>query len=159
MTFAFRDMEVEDRHFVVDAWCRSYQFAHAAGIISVDTWFSVMIPQVERILDRPDARTIVAHKADETDRLADLQGFIIVDTAELVPVVFYVFVKEAYRKAGRARGLFGAAGVDPAKPFFYVCTTGVVSRVYNDRKIPLARYDPLIARFPKDDPRRPRRTR
>lgn len=159
MTFSFRQMEPADRNFVVDAWVRSYQFANAAGVIAVDRWFQVMIPEVERIIDREGSRTIVAYKVGERDRLADLQGFITVDTEDSMPVVHYVFVKEAFRKAGRARGLFAAAGVDPAKPFVYTATTGAVSKIYQNRKIPFAKWTPLVARFAKTDPRRPRSMR
>jgi hypothetical protein len=162
MTFSFRPSEPDDRNFIVDSWVRSYQFAHAAGVIATERWFPVMIPEVERLLDRPGSRTVVAYKTDEPDRLADLQGFITVDTDDEtwgIPVIHYVFVKEFYRKSGRARGLFAAAGVDPKRPFIYTATTGVVSRIYHERKIPFARWDPLVARFAKDDPRRPRRGR
>lgn len=159
MTVAFRPASLADRHFIVDAWVRSFQFAHTAGMISVEDWFPVMIPQVERILDRTDTLTIVAYEPEEESRLADVQGFVSVDRSGTVPVVFYAFVKEPYRKAGYARGLFGAVDIDPTKPFIYTCTTGVVSRIYHDRKIPLAKWDPLVARFPKNDNRRPRRPR
>lgn len=162
MTVEFRPMVSEERTFVVDAWVRSYQFAHAAGMIAMERWFSIMIPEVERVLARPDARTVVAFETDvDVDERyrAELYGFITVDTEPATPVVFYVYVKEPYRKSGIARRLFAAAGVDPARPFVYTCTTGVVSAIYHSRKIPLARWSPLVARFAKDDPRRPRSSR
>src|SRR5262245_50434873 len=165
MTFAFRAADLEhreERHFIVDSWVRSFQFAHAAGVIAVEKWFEVMIPEVERLLTRPGSRTIVAYRTGQKDRLADLQGFITVDTDDPEwgqPIVHYVFVKEPYRGAGLARGLFAAASVDPQKPFLYTATTGAVSKIYQSRKIPFARWDPLIARFAKEDPRRPRRRR
>ena len=164
MTIAYRPADLSqapenaERRFIVDAWCRSYQFAHAAGMIAVEDWFAVMIPQVDKLLARPDVRTIVAHAPDDVDRIADLYGFITVDTAARPPIVFYVFVKEPYRRNGVARGLFGAAGVDPKLPFVYACTTGIVSKIVYSRKIPLAKWDPLVARFGKHDTR-PRRSR
>lgn len=159
MTFAYRAMVAEDHNFIVDSWVSSYQFAHTAGIIATDRWFPVMIPEVERLLARPGSRTIVAYKTDEPDRLADLQGFITVDTDDEtwgVPIVHYVFVKESYRKAGRARGLFAAAGIDPRMPFIHTAKTGAVASLFKARKIPCARYNNLVAMFSKDDPRRPR---
>lgn len=162
MTVSFRpaDLSVrEENNFIVDSWVRSFEHSHTAGMIAADRWFPVMIAEVERILARPDTRTIVAYKPGELDRLADLQGFITVDTECPTPVVFYVFVKETYRRWGYARGLFGAAGVNPTKPFVYTCATGTGQRIYHERKIPLAKWEPWVARFPKNDPRLMRRQR
>lgn len=159
MTVAYRDAGDEDRRFVIDAWASSFQFAHTAGMIGVGTWFRVMIPEIERVLDRAGTRTLVAYETSETGRLADLYGFLAADTTPATPVVFYAYVKEPYRRRGLARGLFEAAGIDPLRPFAYTCTTGVVSKIYGARKIPLARWEPLIARFPPEDQRRPRRAR
>lgn len=165
MAVAFRPADFSDRNpgsewnFVVDSWVRSFQFAHTAGMIAMEDWFPVMIRQVEKLLERQDVQTIVAYEPGEKSKLADIQGFITFDTTGSLPVVFYVFVKETFRKWGYARGLFGAAGIDPERPFVYTCTTGVVSRIFHERKIPLAKWDPLIARFSKTDHRRPRRAR
>ena len=161
MTFSFRPAEPDDRSFIVHAWVSSYQLANAAGLIAMDRWWSVFAPEVERIIDRPTSRTVVAYKRDEPDRIADLQGFITVDTddEEWSPVVHYCYVKEAFRRAGRARALFEAAGVDPGRPFSYTSTNATVSRLYQARKLPYAKWCPLIARFAIDDPRRPRRSR
>lgn len=156
MTLAIRPAVPEDRRFLVDAWARSFQFAHSAGMIAVENWFAVMIPEIERVLDRPDAQTFVAFEPSDDTRLADIYGFIVFDPVTTPPTVFYVYVKEPYRRSGIARRLFTAAAVDPEKPFVYSCTTPIVSRLYHARKIPMARWNPLVARFAKDDPRRPR---
>jgi hypothetical protein len=163
VTVAFRRADFSnepERHFIVDSWVSSYRYSDTSGMIAPENWFRVMIPEVERVLDRPDAITIVAYEPGDTSRLSDIQGFITVDTTEQIPVVFYCFVKEAYRRSGYARGLFNAAGIDPARPFFYTCTTEIVSRIRRDNtRLQLARYAAPIARFRKDDPRRPRRFR
>jgi len=164
VTLAYRPADlapVQDNaelHFIVHSWVSSYQHAHAAGMIAVEDWFHVMIPQVDKLLRRPNVHTLVAYETDDPDRMADLYGFIAFDATSRPPIVFYVFVKEASRRFGVARGLFHAAGIDPKKPFVYACTTGIVSRIAYDRKIPLAKWDPLTARFGKHD-NRPRRAR
>lgn len=159
MSLAYRDAGPEDRHFIGDGWVRSYQHAKTAGIIGVASWFRVMIPEVTRIIEWPGTRTLVAYETTETSRLADLYGFIVAAPAAAPPIVFYVFVAEPYRRRGVARGLFRALGIDPQQRFVYACTTGIVSKLYGERKIPFATWDPLVARFSPEDTRRPRRAR
>lgn len=150
-----------ERNFVVDSWVSSYRDAFTAGIVQVEDWYSVMIPTVSKILAKSEVWTTVACVSGATDRVADLCGFIVADPSDGPPLVYYVFVKEHYRRAGRgrlwsgpgiARGLFEAIGVDPAKPMNYVCSTPMVRRV--ERKIPLARWRPLLGRFPKAERRK-----
>jgi hypothetical protein len=164
MTIAYRPADLRpitantELHFIVDSWVSSYQFAHAAGMIAVEDWFDVMIPQVDKLLRRPNVQTIVAYETDDPDRIADLYGYIAFDATAKPPIVFYVFVKEYYRGNKLARGLFQAAGIDLKRPFVYACTTGIVSKIAYARKIPLAKWDPLVARFGTHD-NRPRRAR
>jgi hypothetical protein len=92
---------------------------------------------------------------------ADLLGFIVVDTVEKPALVYYVFAKEHYRRGGGGRiwrgpglgrQLFAAAGVDPGQPFNFVCSTPICRML--ERKIPMARWRPLLGRFPKSERRR-----
>ena len=154
---------VTERKFVVDSWVASYRDAFTAGIVQVEDWYQFMIPTVEKILAKPDVRTVVAYVEGVTDHIADLVGFITADAADSPPLVYYVFTKEHYRRAGRGRiwgaagvgrGLFEAAGVDPTRPFNYVCSTPMCRTL--QRKIPLARWQPLLGRFSKSE-RRSRR--
>lgn len=142
----YRKATEADRIFVDYAWLDSYRWAHAAGMIHMDDWRDVMLPQISRVRNRPRAVTIVA---EEPDALA---GFICAEPSNDPPLVFYVYVKESYRKAGIARGLFKAAGVEPGDRFVYACKTPVISELV--RKIPRARFDPYAARFDEYRPRR-----
>lgn len=157
---AHRPIEPHDRRFVVDAWARSFQNADTAGMISPARWFAVIIPEIERILDARDTETFVAYEPNDKDRLADLYGFIVMDRSAPPPIVYYCYTKSVYRRAGIARGLFDAAGIDPGRLFLYTCTTAVVSRLVFDRKLPHAVWSPHMARFadatPRDLPRRDR---
>lgn len=149
--------DAREVNFVIDSWVRSFQHADTAGMIWCGDWFPVMIKQVTRILSWPEVRTLVAYDPDDKSNLADVQGFISADAEDSVPIVYYVFVKEGYRRAGYARALFHAAGVDPRKPFRYPCTTGVVLRIRrNADRMPWGKWDPTLARFAKDDHRRNR---
>jgi GNAT superfamily N-acetyltransferase len=92
-----------------------------------------------------------------------LYGSIIADpTEQRVPdksgslhwwpaLVLFVFVKQNYRREGIGRALFSAVGVDVTKPFLYACNTVTASRLAS--KAPLAKFNPLAARFPKNDNR------
>jgi len=130
-------------------WSSSYKKSHYAGLIWHEDWASVMHPQISNALDRGFVDVILAFDEDDPDFL---YGFIAGDMSERVPVVYYCYVKEPYRKGGIARGLFGALGVDPAKYFVYVCKTGIVSTL--SHKIPSARFHNLEARYPKEARRR-----
>lgn len=157
MTIAFRPAEPADRHFVVSTWTQSYRGAFTAGLIQDEDWYRVMDEQVGKALDRPDVRTIVAVDAQAREHL---HGFLTADTEERPPLVYYAYVKAPYRRGGNgrlwegpgiARGLFAAAGIDPSLPFNFVCSTPMV-RVLQ-KKIPMARWLPLLGRFPKSERR------
>lgn len=151
---------------VVASFVDSYADAHAAGLVAFDDWRDVMTPQVCRILSRAGVEVTVAYHPDEPDRRADVYGWVAVERGYDVirkrrehgrwvekkvptdePLVHYVFVKQPFRQMGLARRLFHAAGVDPMRPFNHTCKTGVVSKLAP--KVPFARWQPLIARFPK----------
>ncbi len=142
---AFRPASHDDLRFVVSAWSSSYKHAHTAGMIHTDDWADVMHRQIERVLARPDARTVVAFESKDP---TFLYGWICGDTSEHVPLVFYVYVKEPYRRAGHARHLFEALGVRPSDRFVYACKTAIVPTLA--RSIPSARFNPAVLRFPKE---------
>lgn len=132
---------------MVATWSSSYKKSHSAGIINTDDWSAIMHPQIAKVLDRPGARTVVAHERTDPNFC---YGWISGDTSERTPVVFYVYVKEAYRRAGIARDLFAAIDVDPRKYFVYVCGTPIAKML-----VPHARFNPNEVRYPKESRRRP----
>lgn len=147
--------ERTDRGFIVSTWSSSFKTAHAAGLITAEDWADVMHVQLGKILDRPDARAIMAFDRDDPDFL---YGWIAGETCGRDPVVWYVYVKEPFRRAGYengvrigdgcARQLFAALGVDPTRPFLYACKTPACSKLAD--KIPRARWNPLVARYPNE---------
>lgn len=147
MTIAYRIADALDRPFVVSGWSASYRTSHTAGLIAMDDWENVMHAQIAKVLDRPTTTTLVAFDPNEMDRVADLAGFLVFDRAGLSPLVHYCYVRGPRRKNGVARGLFRIARIDPTKPFMYTCTTATSYHVVKAGKIPLARWEPLTARY------------
>jgi hypothetical protein len=146
VTVAFRSAELDDAPFIVSSWSRAFKGSNSAGMIADEDWATVMHPQIQKVLARPGARAIVAYeKTDPTF----IYGFVAGDTDERVPVVFFAYVKEPYRRTGVARGLFAALGVDPLTRFRYVCWTPVVAELLQTGKFPRTKHDPHFARYPK----------
>lgn len=144
MTIAHRPVTLDDHDFVVSTWSISYKRSHSAGIIQADDWAEVMRPQIVKVLARPGMRAILAYAKKDADYF---YGWIAGDTSQPVPLVAYVYVKEAYRRQGIARGLFDALGIDPTRPFTYACKTGIVSELSS--KIPFARFNNNDIRYSK----------
>lgn len=168
----YRPADERDAPFIVDSWVSSYRNAYAAGLISMTDWREVMTEQVRRVLLRPGVDAIVACHPTDIDGATDLYGWIAVERGYSVPIrtsemrggrrlhtttmqladeplVHYVFVKQAYRRMGIARGLFEAAHIDPARPFRYTCKTAMVRKLAG--QIPGSEWAPLIARYPRED--------
>lgn len=159
MKLAFRDATTDERRcscrghpsdsdrcsLVVPLISRAYKNAHAAGLIQMDDWAEIMHPQISKMLDRPNVRTVLAVEATDA---TFAYGFISGDTSKSPPVIYFVYVKEPYRKEGIARALFGAFGVDPRKKFIYVAKTGVVAEIARANKIPFAQFNNNDARYP-----------
>lgn len=136
-----RAADETDLRFVLHSWLDSYKFSHAAGLIAVADWRAVMEPQVRRILARAGVSVLVAHHP-VTDRTADVYGWVALESYRNIPLVHYVYVKQAYRRMGVAAELLLAAGVHPSDRFYYTCRTAVVGKL----DLPRAQWRPLIAR-------------
>ena len=142
---AHRLVTGSDLPFIYGAWLDSWRLAHAAGTIPMDLYSSVYTETIRRLLLRPDCDVVVAHRPDEAPGAADLYGFLCAERTVRGPVVHYVYVREAQRRQGIARGMFEAAAIDLAAPLVYTHRTAVVLRLRG--KMPRGRYDPLAARF------------
>ena len=168
MSLACRLAADTDFRFVVSSFVDSYRESHAAGLVAMEDWSAVMVPQFLKVLARPGVDVFVAHNPEAASSSADLYGWLAVERNYEVmrkrregnkwierkeksfdPLIHYVYVKQPYREMGVARLLFKAAKVDPLAPFNFTCKTAPVSKLIEKRKIPFARWQPLIARFPK----------
>jgi hypothetical protein len=147
-----------DRDFVVSSWSSSFRTSYTAGLISMERWADVMRPELVAILERPNVRTLLAV---DKKTPSHLYGFVTADMTtqleklergewrEWPAMLYYCYVKSAYREHGIARGLFEAIGLDPRSRFLVACKTSWFSRLAG--KIPLARWNPLVARFATQD--------
>jgi hypothetical protein len=98
-------------------------------------------------------RTVVAYDADDTaPGIVDLLGFIVAEPDEKPPLLYYVLVKENFRRNGIARRLFKAVDIDPSKRFEYACSTPWCLKLA--AKVPLARWRPRRGRYSREH-RRP----
>lgn len=158
---AYRDADLRDRlgnqerRFVLDSWLKSYKNSHAAGLIDAYRWYEVMVPQLELIFARPGVRTLIAHNPERpADDYAGLFGFICGEPDSDPRFVYYVFIKEPYRRLGIARGLLGALGLKSNDQFEYGCKTSILTFPANlQTKIPYARWNPVGARFDRNNRR------
>ena len=144
---AFRQALPRDRDFIVSAWSASYRKSKYAGMIANENWADVMHPQIKRVLDSRGMQATVAYETTATPGVADLFGFIAADLSRIVPVVGYVFVKQAYRRSGIARRLFAAVGIDPKLPFDFICSTDIADELIEmGRHAPHATFKPVLGR-------------
>lgn len=159
MRLVYRTMRPGDRDFVIGNWLASYRKSHTAGMIPMDQWQPIMSPIFNRIVDLPDARTLVVADTAIEPGLPDLFGFIVwreavshtvwrdsAEHIEIAPLVYFVYVKYDYRGNGFARGLMRAAGIDPSSAFIYACETRASLSLQEKRKLPRARWRPLVGR-------------
>jgi len=141
MRVVHRPATSDDNAFVISNWLHGIRDSRDAGAIPSRDFFPIMWPVIGRLLERPGVRTIVACEAREPSLV---YGFIAGDTTGPQPVVHYVYVKGPFRRAGYARGLFRALGVDPERPFRYGFRTFWCHDLAT--KIPAGRWDPSVAR-------------
>ena len=154
MTIAYRPAELDDAQFVVPTWSRAFKQSRSAGMIADEDWAFIMHPQIQKVLARPGVQTIIAYEnTDPSFRYGWISG--TPGTPEIPAVVYFCYVKEAFRRAGYARGLFAAIGIDPYERFRYTCWTPVIPKLQH--AIPHAKHVPEFARiagYIEQEPRR-----
>ena len=139
VSVTFRLVTADEMNYVYGGWLASFRTSHGAGVVRMARYAEVYSDTITHILRRPGADVVVAELGGA------LCGFLCAERGHRLPVVHFVLVDKASRRSGIARGLFRAAGVDPMKPFVFTFKTGVITRLR--AKIPMAKYDPLQARF------------
>jgi GNAT superfamily N-acetyltransferase len=149
VNLSFRPALPADRAFMVSTWSRSTKLSHSAGLISSESWPTVMHREYNLALDRDDARALIACERDDPDYF---YGWVAGDTSGRVPVLFFVYVKEPFRRAGIARQLLAAIGIDPSQYFVYVSRGSSYPQLAS--RVRHAKHNPNEVRFPKPQ-RRP----
>ncbi len=143
-----------ERTFIRSTWSRYFKMSRDAGMIHTDDWAMVMHRQIDRVLDRASARSILCFEGSSP---GFLYGWIAGDTSGPMPIVYFVHVKAPFQRNGLARQLLQQLGIDAKKPFEYMCRTADL--LFLKDKIPLATYNPLEARFPRATSTNARRDR
>lgn len=140
MMVTFRPALADDRPFIVSGWSASYKRSRDVSFIPDEHYADVMHDVIGRVLERPGVEVIVA--SGEV-----LQGFVCFERPDYV---VYIYVAQPFRgrDSAVARGLFTAAGIDPAGRFSFAARTKASWALR--AKIPLAQYDPMRIRFTKD---------
>lgn len=145
---SFRLAEPDDEPFIVSGWSSSYRRSRDLSFVQMERYAEVMHPIVRSVLARPRTKTLVAHGEV-------LHGFLSFEHSEIaggVPLVLYIYVAQPYRRQGDAKGLFAAAGIDPAAPFEYACRTEASWKILEiNRKARGARYNPYRARYAEEE--------
>lgn len=147
MSIAYRRATREDMPFIVDSFLESFRTSHAAGLICMDDWRVVMTRQLSLLLARTGVEIHVAYHPGDTDRVADLYGWVAVERSDPGPFVLYCYVKQAYRRLGVGKALLRASGLEPTGSWSYAAKTAIVTKLTS--KMPNAKWDPLRARFPQ----------
>lgn len=146
----YRPALAADRAFIVSGWSSSYRESRDCTT-PMAMYARHKHEEVESHISRVGAQVLVA----ETSVLA---GFLCFETdarivdelgAAVADYVFYVYVAQPFRKRGVARGLFRAAGIDPASRFHYACRT--LSSWELRSETPMARYSPYYARYSPEE--------
>lgn len=149
--------------FVMSAWADSYRLSHAAGMIPMPLYDKTYRESIKWVLARPGVQVVVACHPEST---SDLYGFAAAESDVLIPrrareggrwmqrlepagmpMLLYVYIKQAYRRLGIGRGLLAAAGVDSEKPFLMACKTPAVTQC---RLFERGVWSPLTVRYPKE---------
>lgn len=152
MIFTCRPAIAADRMFVISGWSASLRMTRDVPLISMADWSSIMHPQIAKVIDRAGAQTIVAEGSVLAGFVCFERDARIRDESRRTVVadyVFYIYVAQPFRRRGVARGLFDAAGIDPASRFHYACRT--LSSWEVRPKFPAAHYSPYHARFQPEE--------
>lgn len=153
-SLAYRRAVEADMVLVYHTWIDSSRTTPYAGQGSMARWSSRAREDIDDFFGRRGAEAWVAfHPGADLGR-ADLFGWVALDREwadnqrrrKIAPLIAYIYVKEASRRLGIARGLLRAAGVGAVLHFAY--RTSVVGDLMRAGKLPGARHEHLAIRYP-----------
>lgn len=170
MRLHYRPAIPGDHDFIAATWSTCWPRPHEASCLTPAAWRTAVWSSIPSVIARPDMRVLVAADADTTDHVADLFGWLAWKPRAVervvngytrgvsyrlaeggpMPLVFCCFVKHGARRAGVARGLCRAAGIDPAADLAYVCRSRAVDVLADANKLPRATWCPHLGRLPQE---------
>ncbi len=127
----------KDLGLVYDAWLDAFYDAHASGPMPSDVYRAAYRETIRRILTMTPA--LVARSPRDENLL---YGFVCATAAP--PVLYFLYVKQPYRRRGFARALMQHVGLTPAKRFVFTFKTALATELVEHW--PHARFDPLMLR-------------
>lgn len=132
-----------DVPFVADSWLESFRMSHAAGPVPMDLYWPLYREIIARALQRPNMRCLIACNPEDESQIYGYLCHEVSDTG--VPVIFYCFTKQVFRRVGVQRALFEAAGIKANERLLYCFKTPMGGKVA--QKLRGATWDPLYPRF------------
>jgi hypothetical protein len=158
-----RRMRPDDTAFVIDTWVETFRNTYAAGVVPMKFYQADYRKYVATLLADREPDVLVAYDAAAEVAGAELLGYLVFETSATFPagrrmktvgpVVHYCYVKEYMRGHGLARALFAAAKIDQHGELYFTFKPTEHDRKPDAKKwkdtIPRARWNPLIARYPK----------
>lgn len=128
-----------DDSFIFATWLRSYRHSSQfAKRITNEVYFKRHHKVIERILERTGVTALVAVLPDDPTIIL---GYLIGEQFQHMPVIHFVYVKQAFRNNGIAQALFNEANFSPDH-----CAYS--HRTYEldwiEQKFPGLTYDPYL---------------
>jgi len=121
--------------FIFDSWARSFRRSPWAGCVPNHLYDAVSRECSKGILDRPDARVVVALPDPDTRRV---MGYYVAEPG----VLHWLYVKDSFRRMGIGRRLLEHATAGHDGPWTYTFRTRLSQRFLGDRFT----WDPVPAR-------------
>jgi GNAT superfamily N-acetyltransferase len=117
LKIGMRRERADDAPFIMQTWQRSYyKGSDFARLIHRTVYDMYNRETIEQILCRHGTHVTIGHDPESDDTI---YGYIVLeeDTADM-PIVHYLFVKEAWRQLGIATKLITATVPDPMRCYF-----------------------------------------
>ena len=132
--FDLRPFDADDTAFMFKTWLRSYRYAPPSRGIGNDDFYTGHHAVIERILDRPSTRIVVACLPESPTVIL---GYAVADGN----VLHYVLTKENFRRFGVGSALLSALEFDGPPRLSHVTAdwTHAFSRRY-----PASRWNPYL---------------
>ena len=132
--FDIRPFDADDTAFLFKSWLDSYRYSDFAKPLDSRTYYDGHHAVIERILDRPDTRIVVACLPDTP--YVDL-GFAVAEADTL----HFVYVKRNARQFGVGSALLTALELPASPRLSHV--TGDWFRCFRSR-FPASRFNPYL---------------
>ena len=131
-----RPAQENDKPFIYSSWLRHYKNrSYFAKRIRTSIYYKWHHLVVEKILDRPTTKVLIAHPPGEPEVIL---GFMVLEDQGDGSVIHFCYIKPQFKRMGIARKLF--KDFDLKEPIFFTHWTFDLDELIH--KIPNLIYDP-----------------